>query len=81
MAVGDLLIGWLLLRQAEVAHRRARRRRIGDGHAFYEGKIAVASFFAKNVLPLLTSTRSVVENLDNDIMELDEAAFLSPDME
>ena len=35
----------------------------------------MASFFAKNFLPLLTSTRSVIDNLDNDVMELDEAAF------
>ena len=35
----------------------------------------MASFFAKNFLPLLTSTRQVVENLDNEVMELDEAAF------
>ena len=35
----------------------------------------MASFFAKNFLPLLTSTRQVLENIDNDIMELDEAAF------
>ena len=43
--------------------------------SFYEGKIATASFFARNFLPLLTSTRSVLENIDNDVMELDEAAF------
>src|ERR1700738_2002596 len=43
--------------------------------AFYEGKIAVASFFAKNFLPLLSTTRQVLETIDNDIMELDEAAF------
>jgi hypothetical protein len=35
----------------------------------------VASFFAKSFLPLLTSTRQVLETIDNDIMELDEAAF------
>ncbi|MDT5092127.1 MAG: hypothetical protein QOH60_1490, partial [Mycobacterium sp.] len=33
------------------------------------------SFFAKNMLPLLTSTRTVIENIDNDVMELSEAAF------
>jgi hypothetical protein len=27
------------------------------------------------MLPLLTSTRAVIDNVDNDIMELDEAAF------
>ena len=47
----------------------------GDDRAFYEGKVAVAAFFAKNMLPLLTSTRQVIENLDNEVMELDEAAF------
>ena len=47
----------------------------GDDRAFYEGKVAVASFFAKNFLPQLTSTRGIVENLDNEVMELDEAAF------
>jgi hypothetical protein len=36
---------------------------------------AVASFFAKSVLPLLTSTRTVIDSLDNAVMELDEAAF------
>jgi hypothetical protein len=35
----------------------------------------VASFFAKNFLPLLTSTRAVLDSIDNEIMELDEAAF------
>ena len=47
----------------------------GQDRSFYEGKIAVASFFAKNFLPLLTSTRTVIENLDNEVMELPEAAF------
>jgi hypothetical protein len=75
MSVGDLMIGWLLQRQAAVAIDALDKGATGDDRAFYEGKIAVASFFAKNFLPLLTSTRTVVENIDNEIMELDEAAF------
>ncbi|OMC13986.1 butyryl-CoA dehydrogenase [Mycolicibacter heraklionensis] len=75
MSVGDLLIGWLLTRQAAVAVEKLDAGAQGADRSFYEGKIAVASFFTKNFLPLLTSTRSVLENLDNDIMELDEAAF------
>ena len=51
------------------------RRRVGRRPQFYEGKVAVGSFFAKNFLPLLTGTRQVVESLDNEVMELDEAAF------
>ena len=75
MSVGDLVIGWLLQQQAAVAIEKLDAGATGDDRAFYEGKVAVASFFAKNFLPLLTSTRSIVENLDNDVMELDEAAF------
>ncbi|AWT51386.1 acyl-CoA dehydrogenase [Mycolicibacterium smegmatis] len=75
MAVGDLLSGWLLARQAAVAIEKLDAGATGAEKSFYEGKIAAASFFAKNMLPLLTSTRQVIENLDNDVMELDEAAF------
>jgi hypothetical protein len=42
---------------------------------FYEGKVAVASFFAKNVLPELSADRKIVESADNDLMDIDEAAF------
>ena len=75
MSVGDLLIGWLLQRQAAVAIEALDAGATGAEKSFYEGKIAVASFFAKNMLPQLTSTRAILENVDNDIMELDEAAF------
>jgi alkylation response protein AidB-like acyl-CoA dehydrogenase len=76
MSVGDLVIGWLLQRQAAVALEALDAGGVSEADkAYYEGKIAVASFFAKNFLPLLTSTRQVLENIDNDIMELDEAAF------
>jgi hypothetical protein len=75
MSVGDLIIGWLLQRQAAVAVEALDAGATGAERSFYEGKVAVASFFAKNFLPALTSTREVLETLDNDIMELDEAAF------
>ena len=75
MSVGDLIIGWFLQQHAAKAIEALDGGASGDDRAFYEGKIAVASFFAKNMLPLLTSTRTVIDNLDNDVMELDEAAF------
>lgn len=75
MSVGDLVIGWLLQQQAAVAIEKLDGGATGADRSFYEGKIAVASFFAKNFLPLLTSTRNVIDALDNEIMELDEAAF------
>ncbi|MFM9377111.1 acyl-CoA dehydrogenase [Gordonia sp. VNK21] len=75
MAFGDLMIGWLLIRQAEVAHKALEAGASGNDKPFYEGKVATATFFAKNMLPLLTGVRGVIETVDNDIMELDEAAL------
>jgi alkylation response protein AidB-like acyl-CoA dehydrogenase len=75
MAVGDLLVGWLLLRQADVAQNALAGEVTARDKAFYEGKIAVARFFAKTVLPKLTAEKAIVEAADNSLMELDEAAF------
>ena len=74
MAVGDLLVGWLLLRQAEVA-LAALGGETGRDQAFYEGKVAVARFFAATQLPLLTAHRTIVEHADNSLMDVPEAAF------
>jgi alkylation response protein AidB-like acyl-CoA dehydrogenase len=75
MAVGDLLIGWLLLRQAEVALTALGGEPSARDVPFYEGKVGVARFFAKTVLPQLTAQRAIIENTDNSLMELPEAAF------
>ena len=75
MSVGDLVMGWLLLRQSAVAMAALDAGAAGADRSFYEGKIAAASFFAKNFLPLLSAIRQTVESVDNEVMELDEAAF------
>ncbi|OBB80883.1 acyl-CoA dehydrogenase [Mycolicibacterium peregrinum] len=74
LAVGDLLIGWRLLVGAQVAQAALDTTSDRD-RAFYEGKIAVAKFFAHNMLPLLTAVREVVESVDGDVMHLDNDAF------
>jgi alkylation response protein AidB-like acyl-CoA dehydrogenase len=75
MSVGDMLIGYLLLRGAETAIAALDGGASGRDTAFYEGKIAVARFFARSVLPELTARRAVVDGADNAIMDLDIAAF------
>ncbi|AXB46382.1 acyl-CoA dehydrogenase [Amycolatopsis albispora] len=75
MSAGDLLVGWQLLRAAEVAIAKLDGGATAKDTPFYEGKIAVASFFAKTVLPELTSRRAIVEAADNDLMDVPEAAF------
>jgi len=79
MAVGDLVIGWLLARQAEVALAAldaADPGRPGAAdRAFYQGKLATARFFAQTVLPHLAVEREIAEATTLDLMELPEEAF------
>ncbi len=75
MSLGDLIIGWLLLRQAEVATARLDEGAAGRDKAFYEGKVAAAAFFAATVLPELSARRAVTESTTLDLMDLDESAF------
>jgi hypothetical protein len=79
MALGDLVIGWLLARQAEIAlaaldGEGADRLSAAD-KAFYEGKLATARFFAQTVLPRLAVEREIVAETTLDLMELPEDAF------
>ncbi|MCW2490964.1 MAG: acyl-CoA dehydrogenase, partial [Frankiales bacterium] len=76
MSCGDLAIGWLLLRQAAVALGKLDANGVTTAdQAFYEGKLAVAKFFAATVLPELVARRAVVEGTDLAIMDVSEAAF------
>jgi alkylation response protein AidB-like acyl-CoA dehydrogenase len=59
MSVGDLLVGWLLQRQAALA----------------EHKVPVARFFAATVLPEIPVRRRILEATDNALMECGDDAF------
>jgi alkylation response protein AidB-like acyl-CoA dehydrogenase len=76
MALGDLVIGWLLLTHAEVAQRKLDELAPGAAnHDFYAGKVAAARFFAATVLPRLAAERKIAEETTLDLMDLPEAAF------
>ena len=64
LSVGDLLIGWLLLRQAEIALQALDGEPDDDDQAFYTGKVGVANFFVKNVLPRLSAERRRAEEIE-----------------
>ncbi len=74
MSFGDLVVGWLLMRQAVVALEKLPSASVRD-KAFYEGKVAAARWFASAVLPELSAKRAVTEATDLSLMQLDEAAF------
>jgi alkylation response protein AidB-like acyl-CoA dehydrogenase len=73
IAVGETIIAWLLLRQAEIAiAKSANPGRDGD---FYAGKIAAAKFFVATVLPHLSADRVIVEAETGELMSVAESAF------
>jgi len=74
MALGDIVCGWLLLRQAEVALAKLADD-AGKDQAFYEGKVAAASFFAHTVLPKVAAERAIAEATDLALMDLPEECF------
>ncbi|MEU0312713.1 acyl-CoA dehydrogenase [Nocardioides sp. NPDC006273] len=79
LAVGDVVVAWLLLRQAEIALAAlagtASNSLASKDTDFYTGKVAAAKFFASYNLPKLTAERAIAEAIDNSIMDLPESAF------
>lgn len=67
-AAGDVIVGWLLLRMAEIAAAK-------PADDFYTGKIAAAKHFVNVVLPHLTAERKIAEAMDGSLMLLPEKAF------
>ncbi len=75
LALGDVVLAWLLLRQAEVALNALNGEVSEADKKFYTGKVAAARFFTREVLPRIGSDRRIIENTTLDLMDLDEDAF------
>ncbi|HEX3731928.1 MAG TPA: acyl-CoA dehydrogenase [Mycobacteriales bacterium] len=74
LSLGDLLIGWLLLRQAVTAER-ALVAGAGKDEPFYRGKVSIARYFAQTALPELSARAATVQATTIEFVELDEAAL------
>jgi alkylation response protein AidB-like acyl-CoA dehydrogenase len=75
MVLGDVVCAWLLLRGADVALTRLGGEVSAKDKDFYEGKVAAAQFFARNVLPKISAERMIAEGVDLSVMDLAEEAF------
>ncbi|MGW4941124.1 acyl-CoA dehydrogenase [Actinoplanes sp. NPDC004185] len=75
LALGDVVVSWLLLRGAEASLKALGAEVSPADKTFYEGKIAAARFFAREVLPRIGSDRRIIENTTLDVMDLPEEAF------
>jgi alkylation response protein AidB-like acyl-CoA dehydrogenase len=75
MVLGDVVCGWLLLRQAEIALQKLAGEVSAKDKAFYEGKVMAAQFFAQTNLPKISAERAIAEAIDLDLMDMDESSF------
>lgn len=73
-ATAEVVIGWLLLRQAIVAAGKRETASEKD-RDFYQGKLATVRFYARNVLPGVTLTRKLIEQGTLELMDVPESAF------
>ena len=72
--LAEAVMGWLLLRHAEVAHAALPTASAKD-KPFYQGKVASARWFAANVLPKAALRRALAEAETGDLMTLPDEAF------
>jgi len=72
-SVGEIIIAWLLLRQAVIA--TSKLANAGKDADFYTGKIAAAKYFVRTVLPHLRSELKIIQSEKGELMEVPESAF------
>jgi alkylation response protein AidB-like acyl-CoA dehydrogenase len=88
---GDVIVGWLLIWQAVIAHAKLAKLAEGKGAsdpagmaklvadnaeaAFYSGKIASACFFVTNVLSLAPAKAQAIQTGDRAALDIAENCF------
>ena len=73
-AIAEVIIGWLLLDHARLALTKLPQAKGTDKH-FYEGKVASARYFSREVLPSIESLPAFVQRATLWPMELPDEAF------
>jgi alkylation response protein AidB-like acyl-CoA dehydrogenase len=75
--MSELVVGWLLLEQGILAHKAAEGIAAKDhpDHAFYQGKIASARYYARNVLPGVAAKMELINLEDDTPLTIEDSAF------
>ncbi len=74
MATAETVLAWLLVRHAAIALAK-RDGASDDDRAYYDGKVASARFFCREVLPNVAYARGHIERSAMDIMDLPVEVF------
>jgi hypothetical protein len=73
-AMGDVVIGWMLLWRATVAAEKKSHAKKKD-QLFYEGQIKTAEFFIRTILPGAIGKMDAIEDCSDAAVTMAEAAF------
>jgi hypothetical protein len=77
--MSELCCGWLLLDAARIADAALAKLPAGEANAkeraFYEGKIYVAEYFARNILPHAKHTAEILGREDTSAIDIPAASF------
>ncbi|MGH7295410.1 MAG: acyl-CoA dehydrogenase, partial [Polyangiaceae bacterium] len=74
--MAETTVAWMLLEGAAIA--LARKGGVAAGHpdaAFYEGKVAAALYYARNVLPTVELKAKLMSDEDTTPIDITDAAF------
>jgi hypothetical protein len=72
MAMGDVVMAWMLLWRAHAAAPKADGGR--KAH-FYQGQITTARYFINSVIPVTIGQLAAIRVADDSVVSMDEAAF------
>ena len=71
--MGDLVVAWLLLEQAAIAHTRLQAA--GADQEFYQAKLTTARYFAQERLPLCQARIKIMRAADRLPLDMAESGF------
>jgi alkylation response protein AidB-like acyl-CoA dehydrogenase len=74
--MAELAVSWMLLEGAVIAHEKLASLPAGQPDvAFYNGKIAAAQYYARNVLPGVDHKAQLLDNEDRSPLEIADESF------
>jgi hypothetical protein len=75
--MAETAVGWMLLEGAAIARERLESKAASGtrDEPFYQGKVAAALYYARNVLPTVELKAKLMADADRSPLDIDAAAF------
>lgn len=75
-SLGEIVIGWLLLKQGEIALNKLEDDKISQKNKFfYKGKISSVLFYYAQIMPEVFKREKVINNDIMNLMDIDDLEF------